>query len=101
MSYKHIKQDIEDLSQDHVSEEFYYTDKGECFHIKNKKSEKIFESIDHKSKTSMELVKSDKINENRPEPNLLNLQKINHGIKFSPLFSGKNIIIHGGGNFES
>jgi hypothetical protein len=97
MSYKNIKQEIENLSQDHLSEEIYYTDKGECFQIKNDKSEKIFESIDHKPSASSAIIKSDKINENLAEPNLLNPEEMNHGIKFSSVFSGKNIIIHGGG----
>lgn len=100
MSYKNIKQEIENLSQDHLSEELYYTDKGECFQIKNEKSEKIFESINHKPCASSAIIISDKINENLAEPNLLNPEEINNGIKFSSVFSGKNIIIHGGGNIH-
>lgn len=98
MSYKHIKQEIENISQDHIAGEFYYTDKGECFHLKNEKSEKIFESIDHKTNKVNARSKSDKtIDPN--DQNLLSSQEINNGIKFSSVFSGKNIIIHGGGNY--
>ena len=99
MSYKNIKQEIENLSQDHVSGEFYYSDKGECFHIKNEKSEKIFESINHKARAISAIAKSNETNENQTGPNLINPQENNQGIKFSSVFSGKNIIIHGGGKY--
>lgn len=97
MSYKNIKHEIENLSQDHVSEDFYYIDKGECYKLKDENSEKIFESVNHKTNPPRGINKPEKSIENAPEQNLLSSQEINHGIKFSSVFSGKNIIIHGGG----
>jgi len=102
MSYKLIKEEIENLTQDHLAKEIYYTNKGECFKVKNEKTEKIFESIQLKAN-----IKTSEINpvpgpniESLTELNNLNPQEINHGIKFSSVSSGKNIIIHGGGNLS-
>ena len=38
-------------------------------------------------------------NESQPELNYLKTNEINYGIKFTSVSSGRNIIIHGGGNF--
>ena len=71
-----------------------------AFLFVKEKSEKIFESVDHKTSALSAVNKPDKLNEITSEPNLLNPGEINHGIKFSSVFSGKNIIIHGGGKLH-
>lgn len=95
MSYKLIKEEFDNISQDNLTKDFYYTLKGNCYLQYNESNEKILESQENVSS----IIANKNLNIDNPLVGNLNPEESNHGIKFSAVCSGKNIIIHGGGKF--
>ena len=100
MSHNFTKEEFENLSLDPKKDEFYYTKLGNCYKYVNDQHMKVLESLETESLRENTFTEDEQKNEkeNSEENKKLYDEKIsNYGIKFSAVYSGKNIQIHGGG----
>jgi hypothetical protein len=100
MSHNFTKEEFENLSLDPKKDEFYYTKQGNCYKFVDDQHTKVLESLETESLRENSFSEEEQKKEKEISHDYKRLydEKIpNYGIKFSAVYSGKNIQIHGGG----